>query len=60
MGAEDRRDVRRYKVDVFAIGSDWKGKFNSLKPYCRVVYLPRTKGISTSEVKSRILKIKRI
>lgn len=41
-------DIQRYDVDIFAIGSDWEGKFDYLKEYCQVVYLPRTEGISST------------
>lgn len=41
-------DIQKYDVDVFAIGSDWKGKFDYLNEYCKVVYLPRTEGISST------------
>lgn len=41
-------DIQKYDVDIFAIGSDWKGKFDYLKDYCKVVYLPRTEGISST------------
>ena len=41
-------DIRRYGIDIFAIGSDWEGKFDYLKEYCEVVYLPRTEGISST------------
>lgn len=41
-------DIQKYDVDIFAIGSDWEGKFDYLKEYCEVVYLPRTKGISST------------
>lgn len=41
-------DIKRYGVDVFAIGSDWEGKFDYLKEFCEVVYLPRTEGISST------------
>ncbi len=41
-------DIQRYDVDIFAIGSDWEGKFDYLKEYCEVVYLPRTEGISST------------
>ena len=41
-------DIQRYDVDIFAIGSDWEGKFDYLKQYCEVVYLPRTQGISST------------
>ena len=45
-------DIRRKDVDVFAIGSDWLGKFDYLKEYCEVVYLERTKGVSSSELRA--------
>ncbi len=41
-------DIQKYGVDVFAIGSDWEGKFDYLKEFCEVVYLPRTEGISST------------
>src|SRR5690554_2240574 len=44
-------DVQRYNVDLFAIGDDWQGKFDFLNEYCEVVYMPRTKSISTTELK---------
>lgn len=44
-------DIKEYHVDVFVIGDDWKGKFDFLKPYCEVVYLPRTPEISTTQIK---------
>lgn len=46
-------DIRRYDVDVFAIGSDWLGKFDYLKEFCEVVYLDRTEGVSSSEIRTR-------
>ena len=44
-------DVVNNHVDVFVMGDDWKGKFDFLKDYCEVVYLPRTEGISTTKIK---------
>lgn len=41
-------DIQKYDVDIFAIGSDWEGKFDYLNEYCKVVYLPRTQGISST------------
>ena len=41
-------DIRKYGVDIFAIGSDWEGYFDYLKEFCEVVYLPRTEGISST------------
>ena len=45
-------DVVNNNVDVFVMGDDWKGKFDFLKDYCEVVYLPRTEGISTTKIKN--------
>ena len=44
-------DVKEFKVDTFVIGDDWEGKFDFLKDYCEVVYLPRTPEISTTQIK---------
>lgn len=46
-------DVKEYHVDVTVMGGDWEGnpKFEELREYCDVVYLPRTKGVSTSKIK---------
>ncbi|MBO4419453.1 MAG: glycerol-3-phosphate cytidylyltransferase [Oscillospiraceae bacterium] len=44
-------DVKEYHVDTFVMGDDWAGKFDFLKPYCEVVYLPRTPEISTTQIK---------
>lgn len=46
-------DIRRMNVDIFAIGSDWKGKFDYLKQYCQVVYLDRTEGVSSTELRTK-------
>ena len=45
-------DIQKYDVDIFAIGSDWEGKFDYLKEYCEVVYLPRTEGISSTMLRN--------
>lgn len=44
-------DIQKYDIDIFAIGSDWEGKFDYLNEYCKVVYLPRTKGISSTQLR---------
>ncbi|EHL99274.1 glycerol-3-phosphate cytidylyltransferase [Lentilactobacillus parafarraginis F0439] len=44
-------DVQDRNIDVFVMGDDWEGKFDFLKDYCEVVYLPRTEGISTTKIK---------
>ena len=45
-------DIRRLNVDIFTVGSDWIGKFDYLSKFCKVVYLDRTEGISSSEIRS--------
>lgn len=45
-------DIRRLGVDIFTVGSDWEGKFDYLNEYCKVIYLPRTEGVSSSEIRS--------
>ena len=44
-------DIQKYHVDIFTVGSDWTGYFDYLKEYCKVIYLPRTAGISSSEIR---------
>ena len=44
-------DVQKYDIDTFVMGNDWEGKFDFLKPYCKVEYLERTPGISTPQIK---------
>ena len=48
------KDIKRYDVDIFSIGDDWEGKFDSLKEYCEVVYLDRTEGISSTQLKQTL------
>ena len=52
-------DIKRYGVDIFTVGSDWVGKFDYLKEFCKVVYLERTEGVSSSEIRAenRVLRI---
>jgi glycerol-3-phosphate cytidylyltransferase len=47
-------DIKEYKIDTFVIGDDWEGKFDFLKEYCNVVYLPRTPEISTTQIKNNL------
>ena len=49
-------DIQKYDVDIFAIGSDWEGKFDYLKEFCEVVYLPRTDGISSTQLREDLQK----
>ena len=48
---QKRNDISKYGVDVFGIGEDWKGRFDDLEDLVEVFYLPRTSGISTTEMK---------
>lgn len=45
-------DIKKHNVQIFGIGDDWEGKFANLEKYCKVIYLPRTYGISSSKIKS--------
>ena len=47
-------DVQEYDVSIFVIGDDWEGQFDFLKTYCEVVYLPRTDGVSTTQIKTQL------
>lgn len=49
-------DVKKHGIDIFVMGDDWEGKFDFLKDYCEVVYLPRTDGISTTKIKENLRK----
>lgn len=52
--AQKVSDVLEFKVDTFVMGDDWEGKFDFLKDYCEVVYLPRTPEISTTQIKQKL------
>jgi glycerol-3-phosphate cytidylyltransferase len=54
--AQKRQDIRRYRADIFAMGDDWAGKFDDLADLCQVIYLARTSGISTTEVRQTVLR----
>lgn len=45
-------DIQKYDIDIFVMGDDWEGKFDFLKSYCDVIYLPRTPGVSSTQTKS--------
>lgn len=49
-------DVKKYDIDIVVMGSDWAGsdRFDYLKDYCEVVYLPRTEGVSTTKIKEEL------
>lgn len=50
-------DIQKYNVDIFAIGSDWEGKFDYLNEFCKVVYLPRTEGVSSTMLRENLTPI---
>jgi len=47
-------DIRQHEVSVFGMGSDWEGRFDELKTYCEVIYLPRTEGISSTHLRKTL------
>lgn len=51
---QKRSDIKKYNADVLAMGNDWKGKFDELGDLCKVVYLERTKNISTTNLKKSL------
>lgn len=53
-------DIQKYDIDIFAIGSDWEGKFDYLNEYCKVVYLPRTEGVSSTMLREQSESVSRI
>lgn len=54
------QDVKKYKIDIFTVGSDWTGAFDYMKDYCQVVYLERTKNISSTMLRVQNKRIQRI
>jgi glycerol-3-phosphate cytidylyltransferase len=48
------RDVIENNIDIFVMGDDWRGEFDFLEEFCEVVYLPRTEGISTTQIKNEL------
>ena len=51
---QKKNDIKLYKIDMFVMGNDWEGKFDELETICKVKYLSRTKGISSSKLKIHI------
>ncbi|MDL2301835.1 glycerol-3-phosphate cytidylyltransferase [Lachnospiraceae bacterium OttesenSCG-928-D06] len=48
------QDIREYHIDTFVMGNDWEGKFNFLASCCEVIYIDRTLGISSTQIKSEL------
>ncbi|MBO5093999.1 MAG: Gfo/Idh/MocA family oxidoreductase [Lachnospiraceae bacterium] len=53
-------DIKKYKIDIFTVGSDWIGHFDYIEEYCKVVYLERTKDVSSTMLRNQNFKIQRI
>ncbi|MFD2617051.1 glycerol-3-phosphate cytidylyltransferase [Terrilactibacillus laevilacticus] len=53
------KDVKDNGIDIFVMGDDWEGKFDFLKEYCEVIYLPRTIGVSTTKIKEDLFSLKK-
>ena len=51
---QKKYDIKTFNIDIFAMGNDWEGKFDSLKDFCEVVYLARTDDISSTEIKKQM------
>lgn len=51
---QKRDDIRRERAHIFAMGDDWVGKFDELEDECEVVYLPRTRDVSTTEIRQLV------
>jgi len=56
---QKRGDIEKYNADIFAMGDDWQGKFDELSDICEIVYLPRTKDVSTTKIKKTLAKVDR-
>ena len=53
-------DVKTHDIDTFVMGNDWEGKFDFLKEYCEVIYLERTKHISSTKLKGELTKLNKL
>ncbi|MGI4842057.1 MAG: adenylyltransferase/cytidyltransferase family protein [Janthinobacterium lividum] len=52
-------DIKKYDVSVFGMGNDWEGKFDELREFCEVVYLPRTQDISSTQIRETLAVVDR-
>ena len=57
---QKKDDVKKYAVDIFTIADDWKGKFDYLSEHCQVIYLPRTRAISSSSIRKIVSELEEI
>ena len=49
-------DIKKYEADIFVMGDDWEGKFDFLKEFCEVIYLPRTPDVCSTKTKENLKK----
>lgn len=54
---QKKEDILKYNADIFSMGDDWKGQFDELSTLCEIVYLPRTKDVSTTDIKLKLSSI---
>lgn len=54
---QKREDIIKFNADIFAMGDDWEGKFDDLSNACKIVYLPRTEYVSTTQIKNNLSKV---
>lgn len=59
-GGQKITDVQKYHIDIFTVGSDWVGVFDYMNDYCKVVYLDRTKNISSTMLREQNERIQKI
>lgn len=52
--SQKKNDIILHGIDIMVMGSDWEGKFDYLNEFCQVIYLPRTEGISSTQIKEDI------
>lgn len=55
-----REYILKYKADILIMGDDWKGRFDEFNDICKVIYLPRTENISTTDIIKKIIENKNI
>ncbi len=51
---QKEKDIKKLNIETFVMGDDWKGEFDYLKKLCEVIYVPRTKHISTTQIKENL------
>ena len=57
---QKKTDITEHNIDIFVMGNDWEGKFDELKEFCEVIYLPRTPSISSTAIKNIIAELEEV